>query len=67
VALYLDAPPLCSQNTFLIDQEGASVDAHVFLAVPLFEFDDIKELAQCFVLVGDQVERELVFCPEVLL
>ena len=45
------APPLLAQHTFLVEQEGAAFDAKVLLAVELFQFDDVKQLAQGFIFV----------------
>ena len=45
------ATPFSPQYAILVDQEGAPVNAHVFLAVELFQLDHVKEGTQGLALV----------------
>ena len=66
VAGYFNASPFLAKNPVFVDQEGAAVNAHVFLAVELFQLDDIELLAEGFVLVGNQVEGKCLLFAEVV-
>ncbi len=63
---HLHAAPLLAQYAVPVDQEGAAVDAHVFLAVELLQLDHVEQLADRFILVADQFEGEFLFALEVL-
>uniref|UniRef100_A0A1I8AEP5 AI-2E family transporter n=1 Tax=Steinernema glaseri TaxID=37863 RepID=A0A1I8AEP5_9BILA len=63
---HLHAAPFLAQHTLAVDQERAAVHPHVFLAVQLLELDHVEQLAQGFVLVADQLEREALLGLEVL-
>ena len=66
VARYLYAAPLLAQHAFRVDEEGAAVDAQVFLAVELLQLDHVEQLTERFVLVGDKFEGEALLGLEVL-
>jgi len=66
VAWYFHASPLPAKDPVLVDQEGAAVNAHIFLAIELLQLDDIELLAEGFVLVGNQVEGKCLLFAEVV-
>ena len=67
VAGYFHTSPFLAKNPVFVDQEGASVNAHIFFAIELFQLDDIELLAEGFVLVGDQVEGKCLLFAEVVM
>ena len=67
MARHFHAAPLLAQHALFVDQEGAAVNAEVFLAVELFQLDHVEQLAQGLVLVRDQLEREGLLALEVFM
>ena len=65
VARHFHTTPFLTQHAFLVDQEGAAINAKVFLAVQLLELDHVEQLADRLVLVRNQLERERLLGLEV--
>jgi len=53
------------QDALAIDEKGAALDAHHLFPVHVFLLDDIVQSACCFVAVGEEIEREVVFGLEI--
>src|SRR5574340_1432070 len=59
-----DLAPLAAQHALGIDQEGAAFDAHEFSAIKALLLDDVKQPADFFVFIAQQVEFQAVLLPE---
>src|SRR5690606_380182 len=66
VALDLDFTPLAPKHAFGVDQKRAALDAERLAPVHILLFDDVELLAERFVRVGDELERQRVLCLEFL-
>ena len=64
MTLNLHFAPFLAKFPLAVDQEGAALDAHELPAVKHFLPDNVELTAQCFIGVGQQVEREFLFFPE---
>eukprot|EP00456_Euglypha_rotunda_P018201 TRINITY_DN1640_c0_g1_i9.p2 TRINITY_DN1640_c0_g1~~TRINITY_DN1640_c0_g1_i9.p2 ORF type:complete len:125 (-),score=21.69 TRINITY_DN1640_c0_g1_i9:78-452(-) len=58
MAGHLDAAPLLDQHAIGVDQEGAALDALDLLAVHDLVLDHAEHVAELFLGVGDQLERQ---------
>src|SRR5581483_9845723 len=58
--------PFLAQHTGAIDQERAPFDAQVLPAIQTLLFDDIEESAQLLVLIREEIERQLLLFPELV-
>src|SRR5690606_28366853 len=66
MAGHFDLAPLLRQLAVLVDQEGAALNAHEFLAVHFLKLDHVEQLAQGAILVAEQLERKLLLALEVV-
>src|SRR5260370_20930118 len=60
VAGYFHLAPLAPQDASAIQQKRAALDAEVLPAVETFLMDDIEQLADALILVGEQREWQLL-------
>src|SRR5574343_1365505 len=65
VAGYLDAPPCAAQNAAAVADEGAALEAPDLCAVHVFHFHDSKQVADGFIGIGAEFEREFLLGLEV--
>src|SRR5688572_12560092 len=59
--------PLSAQHAVGIDEESAAFDTQIFSAVKALFPDDIEELAELLLLIGQQLERQLLLGLEFLM
>src|SRR5262245_6049695 len=58
MAGHFHAAPFALQYALGIDQKSAAIDTHVFAPVEGFLADDVEQLADLFIFVRQQVERQ---------
>src|SRR5882672_1712876 len=69
VSGHLDAAPLLAQHALSVEQESAALDAAHRSPIHRLVLDDVKQTAQVFVRIRQQLERkiQLLLEPEVRL
>src|ERR1700722_17776229 len=56
--------PLLSEHALTVQEEGAALDAKIFLTVKTLLFDDIEEFTELLVRVAQQRKRQLLLLRE---
>lgn len=67
MALDFYLAPFVTKDAFLIDQESTAFDTKVFLTIQLLQLDHVKQLADCFTFVREEVKWKGLFGFEIFM
>ena len=65
MAINFDFAPLLPEFAFVVDEKCAAFNATDLFTVHIFHFNDIKQLAQGFFFIRDQIKRKRLLAAEV--